>query len=92
MTEENDSSQSVATMKKEMLVKLLKHITELVESGDSFSGYIGYEFIEKKIIVANDDREDFEVKCVFRSGNKDGQGFMTFIPDINQESSTEENG
>ena len=79
-------------MGKEDLLKLLKHITELVETDDSLSGYIGYEAIEKKVIVANDDREDFEVKCVFRSGNKDGQGFMTFIPDINQESSTEENG
>ena len=79
-------------MSKEDLLNLLKHITELVENDDSFSGYIGYEAIEKKIIVANDDREDFEVKCVFRSGNKDGEGFMTFIPDINPKPDTEENG
>lgn len=85
MAEENDSNQSVEIMKKDMLVKLLKHITELVENDDSFSGYIGYEAIERKVIVPDDDRNDYEVKCVFRSGNKDGQGFMTFIPDINKE-------
>lgn len=92
MAEGNDSKQSVEIMTKETLIKLLKHITELVETDDSLSGYIGYEAIEKKVIVANDDREDFEVKCVFRSGNSEGEGFMTFIPDINRESNTEENG
>ena len=80
------------TMSKEDLLKLLKHITELVETDDSLSGYIGYEAIEKKVIVANDDREDFEVKCVFRSGNSEGEGFMTFIPDIKPKTDTEENG
>ena len=85
MAEEDDSKQSVAIMKKDMLVKLLKHITELVENDDSISGYIGYEAIERKVIVPDDDRNDYEVKCVFRSGNKDGEGFMTFIPDINKE-------
>lgn len=92
MAEGNDSKQSVEIMTKETLIKLLKHITELVETDDSLSGYIGYEAIEKKVIVANDDREDFEVKCVFRSGNSEGEGFMTFIPDINRELNTEENG
>lgn len=77
-------------MGKEDLLKLLKHITGLVENDDSFSGYIGYKAIEKKIIVADDDREDFEVKCVFRSGNKDGQGFMTFIPDVKVQDEEEE--
>jgi len=92
MAEENDSNQSVEIMKKDMLLKLLKHMVELVENDDSLSGYIGYEAIEKKIIVANDDRKDFEVKCVFRSGNSEGEGFMTFIPDINHKPDTEENG
>ena len=85
MAEENDSNQLVEIMKKDVLLKLLKHITELVENDDSISGYIGYEAIEKKVIVSDDDRNDYEVKCVFRSGNKDGEGFMTFIPDINKE-------
>lgn len=85
MTEENKKEQSVEVIKKDALIKLLKHLTELVENDDSFSGYIGYSFIEKKVIVPDDDRNDYEVKCVFRSGNKDGQGFMTFIPDINKE-------
>lgn len=85
MAEEKDSNQSVETMKKDVLLKLLKHLTELVENDDSLSGYIGYEAIEKKVIVPDDDRNDYEVKCVFRSGNKEGQGFMTFIPDISKE-------
>ena len=85
MTEDNKREQSVAPLKKDALIKLLKHLTELVENDDSLSGYIGYEAIEKKVIVPDDDRNDYEVKCVFRSGNKDGEGFMTFIPDINKE-------
>lgn len=44
MTGEDDSKQSVEIMKKDILIKLLKHITELVENDDSFSGYIGYSF------------------------------------------------
>jgi hypothetical protein len=78
----NDNEQLVETMSKEGLIKLLKHITALVENDDSFSGYIGYERIDKKVIVLNDDRGDYEVKCIFRSGNSEGEGFMTFIPDI----------
>lgn len=85
MTEENNGNQSVEVMHKDSLIKLLKHMTELVENDDSLSGYIGYSFVEKKIIISDDNRNDYEVKCVFRSGNKDGQGFMTFIPDINKE-------
>ena len=87
-----EDDQSIAIIDKAALVELLKHITELIETDDSITGYIGYESIEKKVIVSDDDRNDYEVKCVFRSGNKDGQGFMTFIPDINSESSMEENG
>ncbi|MCK5601348.1 hypothetical protein KAR91_05760 [Candidatus Pacearchaeota archaeon] len=85
MTKEDDDNQSVEVMHKDSLIKLLKHMTELVENDDSLSGYIGYSFVEKKVIISDDNRNDYEVKCVFRSGNKDGQGFMTFIPDISKE-------
>ena len=83
MNNDANEEQAVETMHKEGLIKLLKYITALVDSDDSFSGYIGYSIVDKKVIVPDDDRGDFEVKCVFRSGNSEGEGFMTFIPDIN---------
>ena len=46
MTEDNKREQSVAPLKKDALIKLLKHLTELVENDDSLSDYIGYEAIE----------------------------------------------
>lgn len=64
-----------AILSQEQLVKLIRHIADLVETGDSFEGNLEY-------LIPEDGGEGFATKAAFRVGNLDGQGGMRFIGDL----------
>lgn len=65
-----------AILNKDQLVKLLHHIAELIEIGDSFEGMLEY------LIPDEDEQTEemtFAVRSRFRVGNSEGQGGMRII-------------
>lgn len=69
-----------ALLSKEQLSKLLRHMAELVETGDSFEGSL--EYLIPDIDPEPKEGEDFAVTARFRIGNLDGQGGMRFIGEL----------
>jgi len=71
------------------LVLILKEMTERVEIGDSFEGYLNYLIpdpvesgettAEGEPVYTWEEGHDFDVEACFRVGNLDGQGGMKMI-------------
>ena len=66
-----------AILDKEQLVKLLHHIADLVESGDSFEGMLEYLIPDEE--EQSTEGLTFAVRSRFRVGNSEGQGGMRII-------------
>ena len=64
---------------KDDLITILKEITERVEIGDSWEGYLNYLMPEPDETGNFEDGHDFDVEARFRVGNLDGQGGMKII-------------
>lgn len=56
------------------LVKTLRDMAEHVERGDSFGGGIEYSCVDDDL-----GEGEFEMKCVYRVGNSNGQGEMRIL-------------